>query len=303
MLCVPLVAPPWMRPVGCVYLVALIGLRPSRRVAAGSVLLVEKATKEAPRGRTGGLKSLLRREQPSLSRAAWRAVTKFGGLVSRCPRRTRSSSGADLVTIDVFVVAPVRIHRENLCGALKRAENLNVVGTAATLADATPRLLELRPQVALLDAKKLEHLDFPPSAAADPAAKLVAVGVPESEALSWIEAGVSGYVCPEASLEDLTFAIARVARGELVTSPEIAAHVLRRARKPAGDAFAVDDGRLSPREVEVLDLVAEGLSNKAIGRRLIIQEQTVKNHVHNILLKLGVHGRAEAAARVRRRER
>jgi len=130
----------------------------------------------------------------------------------------------------------------------------------------------------------------------------VAVGVSEAEALSWIEAGVSGYCDPDASLEDLTLAVARVARGEPVTSPDVAAHLLRRARRTSADVLDADETRLTPRESEVVDLVAEGLSNKAIAHRLTIQEQTVKNHVHSILLKFGVHGRGEAAARVRRHQ-
>jgi two-component system nitrate/nitrite response regulator NarL len=192
--------------------------------------------------------------------------------------------------VEVFVVAPVRVHRESLSDVLNGAANLRVVGAAATVAEALPRLRDLDPDVAVLDAPD------------EPEVRLLAIGVQEDQALDWMEAGVFGCVVPEASLEDLAAAVARVARGETVTSSEVQGRILSRIRSLAADALdAPAEGRLTRRETEVLGLIADGLSNKAIARRLSIQEQTVKNHVHSILLKLGVHGRAEAAARMMRR--
>jgi two-component system nitrate/nitrite response regulator NarL len=203
---------------------------------------------------------------------------------------------------DVFVVSPIRVHRESLTMALT-AESVNVVGTAATVAEALPRLRDLAAEVAVVDAPTPEdvHLSSPPSA--EPDVRLLAVGVQEDKAVDWLEAGVSGYVPPEASLEELAAAMASVARGEIVTSPVVTGHLLRRVRRLAAAApEATEEGRLTRREAEVLALIANGLSNKLIARQLAIQEQTVKNHVHSILVKLGVHRRAEAAARMRRRQ-
>jgi two-component system nitrate/nitrite response regulator NarL len=204
---------------------------------------------------------------------------------------------------DVLVVSAIRVHRESLAMALN-AQSVSVLGTAATVAEALPRFRDLGAEVAVLDARSPEDVNLASPASAEPEMKLLAVGVREDEAVDWLEAGVSGYVSPEASLERLAGAVASVARGEIVTSPEVTTHLLRRVRRLAAEVpEATEEGRLTRREAEVLGLIAEGLSNKVIAKRLSIQEQTVKNHVHNILIKLGVHRRAEAAARMRRRRR
>jgi DNA-binding NarL/FixJ family response regulator len=206
-----------------------------------------------------------------------------------------------LPVIDVFVIAPVRVHRESLSIALDDSHELHVVGAAETISHALSRLRDLRPDVALIDASTP---DVAPVAAPPTVAdvNLVAVGVPEEEAVAWIEAGVSGYVPPDASLGELALVVARVARGELVTSREVRAHLLDRIRRPSAETpKAGAQARLTRREAQVLDLAAEGLPNKVIAQRLSIKVQTVKNHMQNILRKFGVHGRGAAAARMRHR--
>lgn len=204
--------------------------------------------------------------------------------------------------IDVFVVAPIRVHRDTLSTALNGAESLSVVGTAATLAEVLPRLRDLGPDVAVLDASMPEDVALSAKGTAVPEVKFVAVGVTDDEAVDWIEAGVSGCIPPEASVEDLAAAVSNVARGELVTPPEITARLISRIRRLVAETpEAAAESRLTSRQTEVLMLVAEGLPNKLIAQRLSIQEQTVKNHMHRILRKLGVHRRAEAAARMTRR--
>lgn len=202
---------------------------------------------------------------------------------------------------DVFVIAPIRVHRESLAAALEAADDVKVVGDAATLREALPRLRHLeRPAVALVDAPLPADIDLRVPPAAEPDTKLVAVGVPVSEAVAWIEAGISGFVPPEGSVEDVVRALERAAEGELAIPPQVTAQLADRVRRLAADS-PMTEGRLTFRENEVLDLLAEGLSNKQIAQRLSIQEQTVKNHVHNVLMKLGVNRRGEAAARRRSR--
>jgi DNA-binding NarL/FixJ family response regulator len=135
--------------------------------------------------------------------------------------------------------------------------------------------------------------------AAHPAAPIVALGVDECEPsiVACAEAGVAGYVTREASIRDLLSTIHSAARGELRCSPQIAAALSRRvaalaAERTAGRPY----GGLSQRELDVADLLALGLSNREITARLSIELSTVKNHVHNILEKLGVRGRADVAA-------
>jgi DNA-binding NarL/FixJ family response regulator len=204
--------------------------------------------------------------------------------------------------VEVFVVAPVRFHRESLSSVLDESEELRVVGEAATINDAGSRLRQLRPDVAVVDAStRAERPLLPP---AEPDVKFVSVGVPDEEAVSWIAAGASGYVPPDASVNDVADAVARVARGELVTSREVTTHILDRIRGVAAKVpNAAEKGQLTLREAEVLDLVVDGLPYKLIAQRLSIQPQTVKNHMQKILRKLDARGRAEAAARAKRRRR
>jgi DNA-binding NarL/FixJ family response regulator len=131
------------------------------------------------------------------------------------------------------------------------------------------------------------------------------IGVSEEEAVDWLEIGVSGYISPEAPLEELAVAVGRVARGETVASPEVQADLLRGFRRLMAEvpAAAEEEGGLTPHERPKCWPRCRGLSNMQIALRLSIQEQTVKNHVHNILVKLGVRRRAEAAPRARRHGR
>jgi DNA-binding NarL/FixJ family response regulator len=131
-------------------------------------------------------------------------------------------------------------------------------------------------------------------------AKVVGMSNPESELeiIAYAEAGVSSFVAAEDSLADLIVVLRRTAQGEVLCSPRVAATLLNRLRMltpaNAGDARA----RLTSRELQIIELIDEGLPNKQIARRLSIQPSTVKNHVHKILEKLDASCRSEAAARV-----
>ena len=137
--------------------------------------------------------------------------------------------------------------------------------------------------------------------AARPDLKIVALAVPElePELMQWVEAGIAGYVTEDAELDDLVEAIRSAARGEAACSPKMTAALIRRIavlssqRKKTRPVDA-----LTSREREVMALLEQGLSNKEIARRLSIQLSTAKNHVHNILEKLGATRRAEAVAEV-----
>jgi DNA-binding NarL/FixJ family response regulator len=130
---------------------------------------------------------------------------------------------------------------------------------------------------------------------------VVGIAVPDGEddVIACAEAGLSGYVTRTDSIAATVEAIESVARGELVTTPRMAAALLQRVRNLATSAPAPGAVRLTPREREIADLLGDGHSNKAIAQRLHIEPTTVKNHVHNILAKLGVSRRADAAQRLR----
>jgi two-component system nitrate/nitrite response regulator NarL len=139
---------------------------------------------------------------------------------------------------------------------------------------------------------------------AAPQVKVVAVAVPDEDdhVIECAEAGVSGYVTRDGSVDDVVAMLEAVARDELPCSPRMAATLLRRVAALAANGASHRPGRdLTSRELEVLELIEAGLPNKEIARRLVIQLATVKNHVHNILEKLEVDGRAQAAAAARAR--
>jgi DNA-binding NarL/FixJ family response regulator len=122
--------------------------------------------------------------------------------------------------------------------------------------------------------------------------------------MACVECGVVGFVPRDASLSDLVSTIESALCGEANVSPRLAASLMRRlasiARQRSPAAVAT---HLTQREQEILAMLGEGLSNKQIAARLIIEVATVKNHVHNILSKTKLNRRSEAAALLRRRPR
>lgn len=131
---------------------------------------------------------------------------------------------------------------------------------------------------------------------------VVAVGLPDDDhvLLQWAEAGAAGLLAREASIEDLGNAIESAMRGELHCSPHVAGTLLRTvASRAAAERAAPTRLPITPREAEIVRLIDDGLSNKEIAHRLGIALATVKNHIHNLLEKLRVARRSEAAARLR----
>jgi two-component system nitrate/nitrite response regulator NarL len=206
--------------------------------------------------------------------------------------------------IFVFVVGGVRVYRESLARALEGHPELRVIGTASAH-HAVRAVGELRPDVVLLDTSTADGIAAARSlAAAAPAARLVALAASDSDVtvIACAEAGVAAFVASEGTLDDVAAAAAAAVRGESACPPRIAAALLRRVAVVGASERLAGAGEfsvLTPREHQVLVLIDEGLSNKEIAARLCIELSTVKNHVHNLLDKLGARGRAEAAARMR----
>lgn len=205
--------------------------------------------------------------------------------------------------VHVFIVAGVRIHRDALTRLLHGKGELEVIGHAPDAPSALAALRAVEPDLFVVDTATV---DCPAAVralrTALPPAKIVALGVPEKidDLLAFAEAGVSGYVTSEQSLDDLVAAIERAARNEVLASPRVTAALLERVGSLAAERLPMpDDVRLTARESEIVELIARGLSNKQIGQTLCIELATVKNHVHHILVKLKVKRRADAAARWR----
>jgi two-component system, NarL family, nitrate/nitrite response regulator NarL len=198
----------------------------------------------------------------------------------------------------VLVVGPVRVYREALARAFERHDELRVVGTAASAADALRRIGDLGPDAVLVDVSLPDGIATA-RALSSSETRLVALAGGEDDAsvVACVEAGVSAFVAREAPLADIVTSVQAVLRGESSCSPRIVAALLRRVASQA-DA-PPPAAPLTAREHQIVALIDQGLANKEIAARLCIELSTVKNHVHNVLEKLGARGRSEAAARVR----
>ena len=205
--------------------------------------------------------------------------------------------------IRVLIVAEIRLYREGLAAMLRaESEGIDVVATAAGADDAVRGLRDLSPDIVLLDMAPDNAWLVRALEAAVPGTRVVALAVPENEreVLACAEAGVAGFVTRDASVEDVAAAVESAARGEVLASPRMVATLFARIATLALERSPESiESRLTARELEILNLIDQGLSNKEIARRLTIELSTVKNHVHNIFEKLNVSRRSEAAARRR----
>jgi two-component system, NarL family, nitrate/nitrite response regulator NarL len=205
--------------------------------------------------------------------------------------------------IRVLVWTDICLLREGLAHVLDRQDELTVVGAVAERADGLACLTRSAPDIVLLDLGMPDGLALVSVVHQHaPGARVVALAVAEKEyaVLECIEAGAAGYVPRGASVDSLVSIVRSVARGETICSPRMTATLFRRvAELTIGSGAPTTSPALTVRELETMRLVDRGLSNKEIAQRLGIEVATVKNHVHNILEKLQVHRRGEAAARLR----
>jgi two-component system response regulator DevR len=188
---------------------------------------------------------------------------------------------------------------------LLQDEGFDVVGEAGNAADALIRVRALRPDVAILDARLPDGSGIDVCRdvrSADPSiACLILTSYDDDDALfAAIMAGAAGYVLKQVHGTDLVDAIRRVAAGQSLLDPAVTTRVLERLREgPRRDPRLAS---LTDQERRVLDLVAEGLTNRQIGTRLGLAEKTVKNYVSSLLAKLGLASRTQAAIYATRHE-
>jgi len=207
------------------------------------------------------------------------------------------------MSVRVLVVDDHPLYREGLTTALAAAVDVEVVGEADDGAEAIRLVAADPPDVVLMDL----HMPGVSGVEATrqirdthPAVAVLVLTMLDGDdaVFAAMRAGARGYLLKGAGRDEITAAIAAVARGEVVFAAGIATRVLAFfSGSPATGAQPFAE--LTDREREILDLVARGLTNQAIARRLVLSEKTVRNHVSNVFAKLQVTGRAEAVARAR----
>jgi DNA-binding NarL/FixJ family response regulator len=209
-------------------------------------------------------------------------------------------------TLRIIIVTGVRLYREGLSRMLANNQGLKVVGTASPREPLSELMVEAAPHVVLTDSETAINTDLCAVVFRTvPAAKVVAFAVSEEneeQILSCAQVGVCAFVPSDASVEELVDTVLGSSVDQARCSPRITAALIRGvAMAPAIPARGGELASLTQRERQVLQCVDGGLSNKETASELGISVITVKNHVHNLLGKLSLHRRGEAAALLRSR--
>ena len=194
--------------------------------------------------------------------------------------------------LSILIADDHPVVRDGLRGMLESQLDFEVVGEAADGAQAIKLVEELRPEIVLMDLRMpqvdgVTAIREIKSSQAETQILVLTTYDSDADILRAIEAGATGYLLKDSSREELYGAIRATARGDTVLAPSVAARLVGQMRAPAEE-------RLSSRELEVLQLVAEGASNKDIASRLHISQATVKSHLIHVFGKLGVSDRTAA---------
>jgi DNA-binding NarL/FixJ family response regulator len=202
--------------------------------------------------------------------------------------------------IRVLVVDDQELFRRGLTMLLNVESDIEVVGEAADGASAVRLATDMAPDVVLMDVRMPKQTGIEACTAikdAAPNARIIMLTVSDEEADLYeaVKNGASGYLLKDSSIDEVAQAVRVVADGQSLISPSMAIKLLDEFKQMSRtDRSSVPTPRLTERELEVLRLVAQGLNNREIAKQLFISENTVKNHVRNILEKLQLHSRMEA---------
>jgi len=200
--------------------------------------------------------------------------------------------------IRVYLLDDHEVVREGLRTLLESTGEIEVVGESGSAQEAAARIPALHPHVALLDGRLPDGSGIDVARevrSVDPSiASLILTSYDDDEALfAAIMAGASGYILKDVRGNDLIAAVRVVAQGGSLIDPDLTGRVLDRIR--SGPATIPELAELTTQEMTLLEHLAEGLTNRQIGERMFLAEKTVKNYVSNILAKLGVERRTQAA--------
>jgi DNA-binding NarL/FixJ family response regulator len=209
-------------------------------------------------------------------------------------------------TVRVLLVDDHAVVREGLRSLVDREAGMGVVGEAGSVAEALQRTDEVHPDVVVLDLRLPDgsgieacrsiREDYPDTRV------LILTSFGEEDAvMAAVMAGASGFLLKGAKSAELAAAIRTVAAGESMLDPTVTGAVLARVRKAGPRAMDDELSRLTEQEYRILELIAEGKTNREIAGEIYLSDKTVKNYVSNILEKLGLHRRSEAAAFIARK--
>ena len=215
-------------------------------------------------------------------------------------RVTTRDHQADPEPVRVIVVDDQQLFRRGLTMLLAAEPGIEVVGEAGDGAEGIKVASEVAPDVVLLDVRMPRTSGIEACVAikeAVPAAKILMLTVSDEEADLYeaVKSGASGYLLKDSSIEEVAQAVRVVNDGQSLISPSMAVKLIDEFKQMSRpERSHVSSLRLTDRELEVLRLVAKGLNNREIAKELFISENTVKNHVRNLLEKLQLHSRMEA---------
>jgi DNA-binding NarL/FixJ family response regulator len=199
--------------------------------------------------------------------------------------------------IRVLVADDHELVRRGLSSVLELEDDLEIVGEAATGAEAVERCIELSPDVILLDLRMpevngIEACQKLKASGCGSAVLVLTTFDDEREIVEAIRAGASGYILKDVASDDLAKAIRAVAQGQSYLDPLVARKLMDGMQAEAQGVQHTHN--LTAREIEILNMLGQGMSNKAIAEKLWLSERTVKSHVSNILKKLRTQTRAQA---------
>ena len=207
--------------------------------------------------------------------------------------------------VRVLVVDDHSLFRRGITAVLTNQENISVVGEAVNGLEAIEKAEELAPDVIVMDLNMPQCSGLEATQALQtkmPQVNILVLTVSDNEAdlFAAIKFGATGYILKNTEPEELVQAIYHIAQGGVILSPIMATKLLTEFRESGTDAkankSADEEANLSPREDEVLRLVSQGATNKEIAESLYISENTVKTHLRNIMDKLHLANRSQAAA-------
>jgi len=204
--------------------------------------------------------------------------------------------------IKVLVVDDHPVFRRGLISMMQDQTEFQVVGEASSGLEAVAKAVELQPDVVVMDLRMPGGDGVAATAALQqklPRTKVLILTVSEKDddLFAAVEAGAKGYLLKSVDFEELINSISSVAAGDVIISPALATRVIVQLKQKKQPRTGEDSAGLTPRETEVLQLVARGASNKEVGTELFISETTVKAHLRSVLEKLQVKNRAQAVAR------